>query len=276
MSQVSLGSSTDPLVGSLPLDDTQASSAEGGALSGSVNKSTGGSPPSPRSRRATDDLPDFSYDPDGHSRDPLDSWPERVEVRPRRRSAFLSSLVRGNQPRRSFFSDSTSHDDSEPAASEKNQDINPLGNVRVQSKTAVSTLKEKVLLPAAPLKQKRSTSQSENSRACMSCFFLVWASCPCPECGDVRRSGGPSEEIHSPACKGVPHVRRAVPSRRGAAVRGSRKASHPCLVRFHPRHHNGLLQRRRDPHDRTALCALQRAHRTLGTEQRPRRIPRRL
>jgi hypothetical protein len=169
MSQVSQVS-PDYLVGSLP-SDTQASSADSGALSGSVNKSrTGGSPPSPRSRRALDDLPGFSYDPDGHFRDPLDSWPERVEVRPRRRSTLLSSLVRGNQPRRSFFSDSTSHDDSEPepAASESNQAVNPLDNARRLSKTAVSALKEN-LLPVVPWKQKPpSTSQSENSRACTS------------------------------------------------------------------------------------------------------------
>ena len=170
VSQVSPGPTTDPLVGSLP-SDTQESSADSG---GSVNKrKTDGSSPSPRSRRALGDLPGFSYDPDGHSRDPLDSWPERVEVRPRRRSTLLSSLVRGNQPRRSFFRDSTSHDDSEPepAASESNQAVNPLDNARRLSKTAVSALKEN-LLPAVPWKQKRSTSESENSRACTSCFIF--------------------------------------------------------------------------------------------------------
>ncbi|KAI9461023.1 hypothetical protein BJY52DRAFT_1211344 [Lactarius psammicola] len=170
MSQVSLSPTTNPLVDSSPSNDTQASSADSGAISGTVDQRTGESSPSPRHpRRASDDLPGFSYDPEGHSRDPLDSWPERVEVRSRRRSTLLSSLVRGNQPRRSFFGDNASrHDDSEPAALSENNNkvINPLAdNARRLSKTAVSTLKEKVMLPAVPWKQKRSTSQSENSRA---------------------------------------------------------------------------------------------------------------
>jgi hypothetical protein len=170
---MSLESTTDPLVDSLPSNDTQANSADSGALSGDVNKLTGGSPPSPRRpSRTLDDLPGFSYDLDGHSRDPLDSWPERVEVKPRRRSTLLSSLVRGNRPRRSFFGssdDNATQDDSEPATSESNRPINPPANTRSLSKTAVtavSALKEKVLLPAVPWKQKRTVSQSENSRAC--------------------------------------------------------------------------------------------------------------
>ncbi len=162
-------------MGSLPSNDTQANSADSGALSGSVDQRTGESPSSPRHpRQASDDLPGFSYDPDGHSRDPLDSWPELVEVR-QHRSTLLSTLVRGNQPRRSFFGDNASrHDDSEPAASsaENNQAINPLYNARRLSKTVVSALKEKVLLPAVPWKQKRSTSQSENSCACTLCVFI--------------------------------------------------------------------------------------------------------
>jgi hypothetical protein len=179
---MSLESTADPLVGSLPSDDTRASSADSGAPS--VNERTSGSPPSPRRpRRDLDDLPGFSYDLDGHSRDPLDSWPERVEVKPRRRSTLLSSLVRGNQPRRSFFggSNATSSqddDDSELATtSESNQAVNPLNNARRLSKTAVSALKEKGLIPAVPWKQKRITSQStsENSRAC-ALFFLLQCS----------------------------------------------------------------------------------------------------
>lgn len=166
---MSLESTVDPLVGSLPLDDTQASSADSGALS--VNERTSGSPPNPRRpRRDLDDLPDFSYDLDGHSRDPLDSWPERVEVKPRRRSTLLSSLVRGNQPRRSFFAGNatSSHDDSELDTPESNKAVNPLNDARRLSKTAVSALKEKGLIPAVPWKQKRIPSQStsENSRAC--------------------------------------------------------------------------------------------------------------
>jgi hypothetical protein len=176
---MSLESNTDPLVDSVSSNDTQANSTDSGALSGDVNKLTGGSPPSPRRpSRTLDDLPGFSYDLDGHSRDPLDSWPERVEVKPRRRSTLLSSLVRGNQPRRSFFggSDNATQDDSEPVTSENNQPVNPPANTRSLSKTAVtavSALKEKVLLPAVPWKQKRSVSQSENSRACMLCT-LWW------------------------------------------------------------------------------------------------------
>ncbi|KAH9056914.1 hypothetical protein EDB87DRAFT_1833333 [Lactarius vividus] len=167
VSHVSLVPTADPRVGSLPSNATQESSADSGTLSGSVNKRTGESAPSPRHpRRTLDDLPGFSYDPDGYSRDPLDSWPERVEVKPRRRSTLLSTLVRGNQPRRSFFGDNASLRDSEPAASsENNRPTNLLGNARRLSITAVSTLKEKVLLPAVPWKQKRSASQSDNSRA---------------------------------------------------------------------------------------------------------------
>ena len=174
---MSLESTTDPLVDSLPSNETQAISADSGALSGNVDKPTGGSPPSPRRpSRTLSDLPGFSYDLDGNSRDPLDSWPERVEVKPRRRSIILSSLVRrGNQPRRSFFGGSN-NDDSEPATSEGDQPVNPLINARRLSKTAltaVSALKEKVMIPVVPWKQKRSASQSENSRAC-TLLCMVW------------------------------------------------------------------------------------------------------
>lgn len=197
---MSLESPADPRVGSLPSNDTQTSLADSDDLTGSIDKRTGGSPPSPRHARQTlDDLPGFSYDPDGRSNDPLDSWPERVEVRPRRRSTLLSSLVRGNQPRRSFFGDNNAsgHDDSnsEPAVtSESNQAVNPLGNARRLSLTAVTALKEKVQLPAVPWKQKRSPSQSENSRACTfvcavwSCWRLVRVLTDV--CDTIRHSGG--------------------------------------------------------------------------------------
>ncbi|KAF8481050.1 hypothetical protein DFH94DRAFT_853120 [Russula ochroleuca] len=118
---------------------------------------------SPRpSRRVLDNLKDFTYDPIEQSRDPLDTWPGQVEMRPRRRSTLLSSLIRGNQPHRSFFGED---DESEPTAAVKNQLSRPLNNARRLSKTAVSALKEKVPLPPLPWKQKRSLSQSANSRA---------------------------------------------------------------------------------------------------------------
>ena len=115
----------------------------------------------PPSRRVLDNLKDFTYDV-GQSRDPLDTWPGQVEMRPRRRSTLLSSLIRGNQPHRSFFGED---EESEPTTAVKNQVCNPLNNARRLSKTAVSALKEKVPLPPLPWKQKRSLSQSANSRA---------------------------------------------------------------------------------------------------------------
>ncbi|KAI0305019.1 hypothetical protein BC826DRAFT_1100753 [Russula brevipes] len=117
------------------------------------------------SLQVLDNLPDFSYDPTEKPRDPLDSWPGQVEMRPRRRSTILSSLIRGNQPHRSFFGDNLSDDESEPTATAKNQAPNPLDNARRLSKTAVSALREKVPLPTVPWRQKRSPSQSANSRA---------------------------------------------------------------------------------------------------------------
>lgn len=178
---MSLESTTDPLVDSLPSNETRAISSDSGVLSGDVNKPTSGSAPSARRpSRTLSDLPGFSYDPDGRSRDPLDSWPERVEVKPRRRSIIPSSLVRrGNQPRRSFFggSNNATRDDSEPTTSESTQPVNALDNARRLSKTAataVSALKEKVMLPAVPWKQKRSASQSENSRACTLLCVIWW------------------------------------------------------------------------------------------------------
>ena len=120
---------------------------------------------SPPSRRFSDNLPDFTYDPAEQSRDPLDSWPEQVEIRPRRRSTLISSLIRGNQPHRSFFGDNVKDDESEPTAAVKNQASNPLNNARRLSKTAVSVLKERVPLPPLPWKQKNPLSQSANSRA---------------------------------------------------------------------------------------------------------------
>ena len=180
MSQASLEPASDTLMASVSPIDAEASSANNSALSGSVVKRTGEPPLSPRPRRrALDDLQGFSYEPDGQSSDPLDSWPERVEVKPQRRSIILSSLSRGHQPRRSFFGDKTSRDDSESAASEKDEASNTLDNARRLSKTAASALTRKV-----SWKQKRSTSWSEleNSRACtfiLDMLTLSWyGACP--------------------------------------------------------------------------------------------------
>lgn len=126
--------------------------------------------PSPRPSRRV--LADFTYDLVEQSRDPLDSWPGQVEIRPRRRSTLLSSLIRGNQPHKSFFGDSATDDESEPTAAAKSQASNPLINARRLSKTAVSALKEKVPLPAVPWRQKQSLSQSANSRAREYCTHI--------------------------------------------------------------------------------------------------------
>lgn len=119
------------------------------------------------SGQGLDDLPNFTYDFIEHSRDPLDSWPGQVEMRPRRRSALLSSLFRGNQPHRSFFGNNVKDDEAGPGAVEKNQASKAFDNARRLSKTAVSAMKDKVPLPPVPWKQKRSLSQPEsaNSRA---------------------------------------------------------------------------------------------------------------
>ena len=136
------------------------------------NQGTSDSLDSPRpSRRASDNLPDFSYDIAEQSRDPLDSWPGEVEMRPRRtRSTLFSSLIPGNnKPHKSFFGDNVKDggggdESGGTAASEvKRRASNPLIDARRLSKTAVSVLKEKV--PAVPWKPKRSLSQSANSRA---------------------------------------------------------------------------------------------------------------
>jgi uncharacterized membrane protein YjjP (DUF1212 family) len=118
-------------------------------------------------RRVLDNPSDFTYDLDERSRDRLDSWPEQVEIKPRRRSTLLSSLIRGNQPHRSFFGDNGNGDDDSEliATAENNRAFDPLGNARKLSLTAMSALKEKVPLPAMSWKQKGTPSQSANSRA---------------------------------------------------------------------------------------------------------------
>jgi len=84
---------------------------------------------------------DFTYD---FTEQPRDPWPGQVQ--PRRRSTVLSSQ-------------------NQPAAMEENRASNPWDNARSWlSRTAALALKEKVPLPTAPWKQKRSSSQSANSR----------------------------------------------------------------------------------------------------------------
>lgn len=160
MSQISPKSTVNPLPpSSHPPDDTHH--GDGG------DQGTSDPLESPRpSRQVLDNLPDFSYDIAEQSRDPLDSWPGEVEMRPRRRSTLLSSLIRGNQRHRSFFGDNVKDDDddeSEGTAGIKRRASKPLNDARRLSKTAVSALKEKV--PAVPWKPKRSLSQSANGRA---------------------------------------------------------------------------------------------------------------
>ena len=160
MSQISPKSTANPLPpSSYPPNDTRRDESSDQRTSDSLE--------SPRpSRRDLDNLPDFSYDIAEQSKDPLDSWPGEVEIRPRRRSTLLPSLIRGNQPHRSFFGDSeVKDDDDEPegTAGLKRRASKPLNETRRLSKTAVSVLKEKV--PAVPWKPKRSLSQSANSRA---------------------------------------------------------------------------------------------------------------
>jgi len=166
MSQVSPKTIANPL---LPLSYSEEHSQSNDTSRGnSGDQETSDSPGSPRprpSRGVLDDLPNFTYDLTEQSRDPLDSWPGQVEMRPRRRSTLLSSLIRGNQPHRSFFGDNVKEDDSEPTAAEKSQASKAMDNARKLSKTAVSTFKEKVPLPALPWKPKRSLTESANSRA---------------------------------------------------------------------------------------------------------------
>jgi hypothetical protein len=164
MSQVSPKMIASPL---LPLSYPSEHSQSNDTTSGNGNDqetstSVQSSRPSPR---VLDSLPDFTYDLTEQSRDPLDSWPGQVEMKPRRRSTLFSSLIRGNQPHRSFFGDNVKDDESEPAGAERNQASKALHNARRLSKTAASALKENVPLPASPWKQKRSPTQSENSRA---------------------------------------------------------------------------------------------------------------
>jgi hypothetical protein len=162
MSQISPKSTANPLPPSSrsPKDsgsnDTHRDESSNQGTADSLHSSN----PRP-SRRVLDNLPNFSYDTGEQSRDPLDSWPREVEMRRRRRSTILSSLIRGNQPHRSFFGDNVKDDDDEdnPSAMVKRRASNPLNSARRLSKT----LKEKV--PAVPWKQKRSLSQSANSRA---------------------------------------------------------------------------------------------------------------
>ena len=167
MSQLSPKPTADPL---LPLsrpesNDRNHDNSGDQEISGSLQNTrpTG---------RVLDDLPNFTYDPDEQSRDPLDSWPGKVEMRPRRRSTLLSSLFRGNQPHRSFFGDNVKDDEAGPGAVEKRQASKPFDNARRLSKTAVSAMKDKVPLPGVPWKQKRSLSQSANSRARAHIFIL--------------------------------------------------------------------------------------------------------
>jgi hypothetical protein len=161
MSQISPKSTANPLPpSSHPPNDTHSGDESG-------DQGTSDSLEDPRSRRVLDNLPDFSYDIDEQSKDPLDSWPEEVEIKPRRRSTLISSLIRGNQSHRSFFGDSVKDrdddDGSEGTAGLKRRASKPLNDARRLSKTAVSALKERV--PAVPWKPKRSPSQSANSRA---------------------------------------------------------------------------------------------------------------
>jgi hypothetical protein len=162
MSLISPKSTANPL----PPSSHSPNDTHRGESSGDQGTSDSlGSPHLGPSRPALDNLPDFSYDIAEQSKDPLDSWPGEVEMRPRRRSTLLSSLIRGNQPHRSFFGDNEKNDDdeSEGTTGLKRRASKPLNDARRLSKTAVSALKEKV--PAVPWKPKRSLSQSANSRA---------------------------------------------------------------------------------------------------------------
>ena len=107
MSQISPKSTANPVPPHPPNDNTHRGASESG------DQGTSGSLESPQlgpSRPALDNLPDFSYDITEQPKDPLDSWPGEVEMRPRRRPTLISSLIRGNQTHRSFFGDSSVKD----------------------------------------------------------------------------------------------------------------------------------------------------------------------
>jgi len=172
MSQVSPKTTADALIPLSRPDRSQSNDRNCGD-SGDQEMSRSTSLQNPRpSGQVFDDLPNFTYDFIEHPRDPLDSWPGQVEMRPRRRSALLSSLFRGNQPHRSFFGNNVKDDEAGPGAVEKNQTSKAFDNARRLSKTAVSAMKDKVPLPPVPWKQKRSLSQSANSRARAHIFIL--------------------------------------------------------------------------------------------------------
>jgi len=188
MSQVSPKTTLDPLD---PLSRPDHSRSNDRNPGDSGNQEMSGSLQNPRpSGRVLDDLPNFTYDLTEQSRDPLDSWPGQVEMRPRRRSALLSSLFRGNQPHRSFFGDNVRNDEAEPGAVEKNQASKAFDNARRLSKTAVSAVKDKVPLPTVPWKQKRTLSQSGNSRARAHIFVL-------PSLYLAQLTGSPSSFLFS-------------------------------------------------------------------------------
>lgn len=163
MSQVSPKATASPL---LPTSYPSEQSNDATCGDGSDQETSNSLQSSRPSRRVLDDPPDFTYDPTEESRDPLDSWPGQVEIKPRRRSTIFSSLIRGNQPHRSFFGDKDDESElaTQAATAEKNEASKALHNARRFSKTAASALKEKVPLPASPWKQKRSPTQSDNSR----------------------------------------------------------------------------------------------------------------
>ena len=164
MSQISPKSTANPLP---PSSDLPNSTHHGESGDQGTSDSLESLSPRP-SRRVLDNLPDFSYDIAEQSKDPLDSWPGEVEIKPRRRSTLLSSLIRGNRPHKSFFGDNVvKDDDDEPegTAGLKRRASKPLNDARRLSKTAVSVLKEKVPAVPVPWKPKRSLSQSANSRA---------------------------------------------------------------------------------------------------------------
>jgi hypothetical protein len=175
MSQVSPKATASPL---LPNSYPSEQSNDATCGDGSDQETSNSLQSSRPSRRVLDDLPDFTYDPTEVSRDPLDSWPGQVEMKPRRRSTIFSSLIHGNQPHRSFFGgkDDESELATQAAAPEKNDASKAFHNARRFSKTAASALKEKVPLPAGPWKQKRSLTQSENSRTRAHTFMLPFHS----------------------------------------------------------------------------------------------------
>jgi hypothetical protein len=163
MSQVPPKATASPL---LPISHPSQQSNDAACGDGSDQERSNSLQSSRPSRRILDDLPEFTYDPTEGSRDPLNSWPGQVEMKSRRRSTIFSSLIHGNQPHRSFFSDKDDESElaTQAATAEKNEVSKVLHNARKFSKTAASALKEKVPLPVSPWKQKRSPTQSDNSR----------------------------------------------------------------------------------------------------------------